>query len=244
MRFCTLCMRVCVWAKSLQLFPVLCDSVACRPLASSVHGDSPGKNTGVGCHALQGSSWPRGPIRASCIVGGFFITEPPGKPMVWSDVRIWRGLIWGGLLTYWMTCRAPGDRPIWKCFHREKNPKEEWDSKMGEEAHDKGLGVSIVCATQTHCQDQSPSSLSYQDAGIIMCGWRLSPSSDPALCLRELPQQRPLPLPRGSPRPWRWGCEGTKTHLWRAIQLQGSLCDQTRPSLRLHLLLPALQPSL
>jgi len=24
----------------------------CRPPGSSVHGDSPGKNSGVGCHAL------------------------------------------------------------------------------------------------------------------------------------------------------------------------------------------------
>ena len=30
----------------------LCDPTDCSPLGSSVHGDSPGKNTGVGCHAL------------------------------------------------------------------------------------------------------------------------------------------------------------------------------------------------
>ena len=30
----------------------LCDPMDCRPLGSSVHGDSQGKNTGVGCHAL------------------------------------------------------------------------------------------------------------------------------------------------------------------------------------------------
>ena len=35
-----------------QSCPILCDPVDCRPLGSSVHGDSPGKNTGVGCHAL------------------------------------------------------------------------------------------------------------------------------------------------------------------------------------------------
>ena len=34
-----------------------CDPVGCSLPGSSVHGDSPGKNTGVGCHALlQGSS--------------------------------------------------------------------------------------------------------------------------------------------------------------------------------------------
>ena len=38
-----------------------CDPVSCSLPGSSVHGDSPGKNTGVGCHALlQGSSQFRG----------------------------------------------------------------------------------------------------------------------------------------------------------------------------------------
>ena len=39
----------------VQSCPTLCDPMDCSPLGSSVHGDSPGKNTGVGCHAfLQG----------------------------------------------------------------------------------------------------------------------------------------------------------------------------------------------
>ena len=32
--------------------PTLCNAMDCSPLGSSVHGDSPGKNTGLGCHAL------------------------------------------------------------------------------------------------------------------------------------------------------------------------------------------------
>ena len=35
-----------------QLCPTLCDPIDCSPSGSSVHGESPGKNTGVGCHAL------------------------------------------------------------------------------------------------------------------------------------------------------------------------------------------------
>ena len=35
-----------------QSCPTLCDPMDCSPPGSSVHGDSPGKNTGVGCHAL------------------------------------------------------------------------------------------------------------------------------------------------------------------------------------------------
>ena len=38
-----------------QSCPALWDPTDCSPPGSSVHGDSPGKNTGVGCHAfLQG----------------------------------------------------------------------------------------------------------------------------------------------------------------------------------------------
>ena len=35
-----------------QLCLTLCDPTDCSPPGSSVHGDSPGKKTGVGCHAL------------------------------------------------------------------------------------------------------------------------------------------------------------------------------------------------
>ena len=42
-----------------KLCPNLCDPMDCSPPGSSVHGDSPGKNTAVGCQALsRGSSHP------------------------------------------------------------------------------------------------------------------------------------------------------------------------------------------
>ena len=47
-----------VRAKSLQLCPTLCDPMVCSPPGSSVHGDSPGKSTGVGCHALLRGIFP------------------------------------------------------------------------------------------------------------------------------------------------------------------------------------------
>ena len=36
----------CAPAQTLQSCPTLCDPTNCSPLGSSVHGDSPGKNTG------------------------------------------------------------------------------------------------------------------------------------------------------------------------------------------------------
>ena len=38
--------------KVAQSCLTLCDPVDCSPPGSSVHGDSPGMNTGVGCHVL------------------------------------------------------------------------------------------------------------------------------------------------------------------------------------------------
>ena len=45
----------------------------CSPPGSSVHGDSPGKNTGVGCHALLQGIFPiQGSNPVSLIAGSFF----------------------------------------------------------------------------------------------------------------------------------------------------------------------------
>ena len=41
-----------------QSDPTLWDPMDCSPPGSSVHGDSPGKNTGVGCHALLQGIFP------------------------------------------------------------------------------------------------------------------------------------------------------------------------------------------
>ena len=41
-----------------QLCPTLCDPMDCSPQGLSVHGDSPGKNTGVSCHVLLQGIFP------------------------------------------------------------------------------------------------------------------------------------------------------------------------------------------
>ena len=41
-----------------QSCPTLCDLMDCSPPGSSVHGDSPGKYTGVGCHPLLQGIFP------------------------------------------------------------------------------------------------------------------------------------------------------------------------------------------
>ena len=48
-KFLPFCTVLCLVA---QMCPTLCDHMDCSPPGSSIHGDSPGKTTGVGCHAL------------------------------------------------------------------------------------------------------------------------------------------------------------------------------------------------
>ena len=75
----------CVHAKSLQLCPTLCDPMDCSPPGSSGHGDSPGKNTGLGsCTLLQGIFLTQG--LNLCLLSllhwqsGSLPLTPPGKP--------------------------------------------------------------------------------------------------------------------------------------------------------------------
>ena len=49
--------RNIVHAQLLQSCLTLWDPMNCSPRGSSIHGDSPGKNTGVDCHALL-QGWP------------------------------------------------------------------------------------------------------------------------------------------------------------------------------------------
>ena len=75
-------------AKLLQWCPILCEPMDCSPPGFSVREDSPGKNTGVGCHVLlqgifltQGSNssllhllrWQAGPLPLGSL----------GKPLYW-----------------------------------------------------------------------------------------------------------------------------------------------------------------
>ena len=61
--------RAAVLCLVAQSSPTLCDPMDCSSPGSSVHWDSPGKNTGVGCHAIfQGIFL----TQVSCIAGRFF----------------------------------------------------------------------------------------------------------------------------------------------------------------------------
>ena len=80
------CSRVlcCVLCLVTQPCLTLCDPTDCSPPGSSVHGDSPGKKTGVGCHALLHGifSNPGIELRSPTLHANIFFlpSEPLGKP--------------------------------------------------------------------------------------------------------------------------------------------------------------------
>ena len=68
-----------------QLCQTLCNHMNCKcssPPGYSVHGDSPGKNTGVGFHAHAPGDLPNPGIkpRSPTLQVDSLLSEPPGKP--------------------------------------------------------------------------------------------------------------------------------------------------------------------
>ena len=66
-------------AQLLQSCPTVCDPMDYSPPGSSVHGDSPGKTTEVGCHALLQGNLPNPGIkpRSPALQKDSLPSEPP-----------------------------------------------------------------------------------------------------------------------------------------------------------------------
>ena len=75
--------------------PTLCDPMDCSPPGPSVHWNSPGKNTGVGCHALPPGDPPDLGIKpwSPAMAGGFFMTKAPGKPRVINTNKMQKNIL-------------------------------------------------------------------------------------------------------------------------------------------------------
>ena len=74
-------LHACMHAKLLQSCPTLCDRMDCSPAGSSFHGILQARILEwTAMPSSRGSSWTRHLTYVSCTAGGFFTTEPPGKP--------------------------------------------------------------------------------------------------------------------------------------------------------------------
>ena len=79
----SICVKVAQWC------PTLCDPMDYSLPGPSVHRDSPGKNTGVGCHALLQGIFPiqgSNPGLPHC--RWTLPSEPPGKPTNYEEEKI------------------------------------------------------------------------------------------------------------------------------------------------------------
>ena len=78
------------WVSEIaQSRPILCDPMDCNPPGSSVHGILQARKLEWGALSFsRGSSRPRDQTLVSCITGGFFTFELPGKPINWLEFYI------------------------------------------------------------------------------------------------------------------------------------------------------------
>ena len=74
-----LCPVLCLVAQSCL---ILCNPMDCSPPGSAIHGDSLGKNTRVGCHALLQVFPTQGRNRSPALQPDSLPSEPPGKPSI------------------------------------------------------------------------------------------------------------------------------------------------------------------
>ena len=86
-----------IWLVS-QLWPTLCDLMGSSPKGSPVHGGSPGKNTGMGCHALLPGIFPTlgsNPGLLHCRHILYHLSHQ-GSPwtLEWGDYSFSRGSSW------------------------------------------------------------------------------------------------------------------------------------------------------
>ena len=72
---------MCMCVKLHQLCPTPCDPMDCSPPGSSLHENSPGKNTGGSCHALPPGDLPNPSLVFPALQADSFPIEPPGKPL-------------------------------------------------------------------------------------------------------------------------------------------------------------------
>ena len=98
-----------------QSGPTVCDSMDCSQRGSSVHGLLQARILEwVAIAFCRGSSQPRDITWVSCLVGGFFTTQPPEKPMWHIRVisRLLFNVTWNMPLAWALWRRDGGIRQI------------------------------------------------------------------------------------------------------------------------------------
>ena len=121
----------------------LCDPMDCSPPGSSILGDSPDKNTGVGCHALLQGIFPTqgsNPhlLRLLHWQTGSLPLSPPGKPKIRRRVGqrgIWLYLdLWG----LWLQVKGRLNNHRWTLYPNSSGVSQETEWHWGGELGPRG----------------------------------------------------------------------------------------------------------
>ena len=85
-----------------QSCPTLCSPMDCSLIGSSVHGDSPGKNTGVGCHALLQGIFPTQALNLSlprCRKILYHLSHQ-GSPFLLAVLLVFTHVVWYSVISH------------------------------------------------------------------------------------------------------------------------------------------------
>ena len=125
----------------------------CNPPGSSIHGILQARILEwTAISFSRGSSWSRDPTRVSCLAGGFFTTEPPGKPPPFPLPPLisgWAGCSSSVLLFYLYHCTLHYVTAI--CVKRSKNVLSQPHEPRGCYGH-KIVDSSNISWILTMCQ--------------------------------------------------------------------------------------------
>ena len=112
------CCSCCLVAHSCP-----CNPMDCNSPGSSIHGILQARILEwIAISLSRGSSWSRDQTRVSCLAGGFFTTESPGKPLPFPLPPLisgWAGCSSSVLLFYLYHCTLHYVTAI--CMKRSKN---------------------------------------------------------------------------------------------------------------------------
>ena len=84
-------LTVCAVCLVAQSCPTLHNPMDCSPPGSSIHGDSPGKNTEMGCLALLQGIFPTQGLNSGLLIAGWFFTVWTTRDhnKLWKILREW-----------------------------------------------------------------------------------------------------------------------------------------------------------
>ena len=117
-----------------QSCPTLCSPMDCSLIGSSVHGDSPGKNTGVGCHALLQGIFPTQALNLSlprCRKILYHLSHQ-GSPFLLAVLLVFTHVVWYSVIShiYINNCISNAALVIWASLVAQliKNPPAMWET--------------------------------------------------------------------------------------------------------------------